>query len=589
MEIKPLAMMFLSFTLIPVLSAGTEDLDSRRKQLDDLLKEQWEYSLRLTPEFASILGDKRYNDQVSDLSVKAVKADLERTKDFLRRFEAIDTEGFSEQEVLNKTLMARQLKERLEDARFQDWLMPVNQFSGIHLLIAQLPAYLSFDNAKEYQDYLTRLKKIPGMLEQITDLMREGASQKLTPPRLLMEQVVGQARSIASPAGAESPFLAPLQKLPEAIPAADRQRLSQEITEAVQQQVLPAYARFAEFVEKDYIPACRTEPGLWALPDGDARYAAQVRQNTTTQKTPQEIHQLGLDEVARIETEMLGVAKKLGYDDLKSFNAAIEANPELHPRSREEILDLYRKHTARMYEKLPLLFGRLPKARVEVRPVEAFREKEAAGAEYNQGAPDGSRPGVIQVNTGDFEHRLKLDIETTAYHEGVPGHHLQGSIQQELPTLPPFRQQINYNAYTEGWALYSERLGKEVGFFEDPYSYYGHLQDEMLRAIRLVVDTGFHYKRWTRQQVVDFFHDHSGIDEVTVQAETDRYIAIPGQALGYKMGQLKILELRERAKSALADRFDIRAFHDEILGAGPLPLDILEERMNRWVADQRQP
>ncbi len=284
---------------------------------------------------------------------------------------------------------------------------------------------------------------------------------------------------------------------------------------------------------------------------------------------------------------MLEIAKKLGYQDLKSFNAAIEDDPKLKARSRQHILDLYRKYIDQMYTKLPELFGRLPKAKVEVLPVEEFREKEAAGAQYNPGTPDGSRPGRVMVNTGDATSRKTISMESTAYHEGVPGHHMQLTIAQELPELPPFRQQGGYTSFAEGWALYSERLGKEVGFYQDPYSDYGRLQDEMLRAIRLVVDTGFHYKRWTRDQVVQFFHDHSAIDEVDVQSETDRYIVWPGQALAYKIGQLKILELRERAKKELGAKFDIREFHDEVLGAGALPLDVLEERIDAWIAAEK--
>jgi uncharacterized protein (DUF885 family) len=278
----------------------------------------------------------------------------------------------------------------------------------------------------------------------------------------------------------------------------------------------------------------------------------------------------------------------MGFADCKSFEAAIQKNPALHPKSREEMLELYRKYIDQMWTKLPQYFGRLPKAKIEVMPVEAFREKEASGAQYVDGTPDGKRPGHVMVNTGDYEKRTTLDIETTAYHEGVPGHHMQISIAQELPTLPKFRQHAFYIAFIEGWALYSERLGEDAGFYQDPYSMYGHLQDDLLRAIRLVADTGFHHKHWTRQQVVDFFHQNSGIDEVEVQSETDRYMAWPAQGLGYKMGQLKILELRDRARHALGARFDIRGFHDEVLGGGALPLDVLEKRVDGWVAQQKQ-
>jgi uncharacterized protein (DUF885 family) len=303
---------------------------------------------------------------------------------------------------------------------------------------------------------------------------------------------------------------------------------------------------------------------------------------------PEAIHQLGLAQVHEIEEQMNAIAHKLGFADLKSFRASLVNNPRVRPKSRDQILQLYRGYIADMEPKLPQLFGLLPKARVEVVPVQPYREKEAAGAEYNEGTPDGSRPGKVYVNTSDFEHRSLLDVEATAYHEGVPGHHMQISIAQELKGLPPFRQHVGYNAYVEGWALYAERLGKELGFYQDPYSDYGRLSSDLFRACRLVVDTGVHYKHWTRQQMVDFFHEHSDESEPDLQAEVDRYIAYPAQALSYKLGQLKFIELRERAKKQLGSRFDIRAFHDEMLNGGALPLDVLEARTDAWLAAQKQ-
>jgi uncharacterized protein (DUF885 family) len=563
------------------------DLQARRDALSRLLAEQWEYNLSTSPEFASILGDKRWNDKLSDLSEKAIEADLAKQKDFLARFEAVDTTGFPEQEALNKTLMVRNLRNGIEGARFQGWLMPVTQIYGIHLEAPQLAPYLSFTASKDYEDLITRYHGLPGLFDETVKHMRKGMAAGLMPPRFLLEKVVTQAEGIAAQKPEESPFAEPLSRFPKEMPEAEKERLRSKLLAAVRDDVLPAYTRFAKFVKEEYVPKGRTEVGLWALPDGEARYAFRVKISTTTDMTPEQIHQLGLREVARIEGEMLQIAKKLGFNDLKSFNAAIAKNPDLHAHSRQQILDLYKQHIDEMYTKLPQLFGRLPKAKVEVLPTEAFREKEASGAEYNQGTPDGSRPGRVMVNTSDPEKRTLINIETTAYHEGVPGHHLQVTIQQELPTLPPFRQQGGYTAFDEGWALYSERLGKEVGFFKDPYSLYGHLQDEMLRAIRLVVDTGLHAKRWSRDQVVQFFHDHSGIDEVEVQSETDRYIVSPGQALAYKIGQLKILELRERARKALGPKFDIRQFHDELLGAGALPMDVLEARIDSWIAAKK--
>ena len=408
------------------------------------------------------------------------------------------------------------------------------------------------------------------------------------PPKILLDQVITQANGIATTPAEKSPFMHPFDKFPDAIPEADRKRLHDAGLSAVKDSTIPSYVKFTAFVRDEYAPKGRSEPGAWSLPDGDAWYAFRVKESTTTNLTPEEIHQLGLAQVKDIEGRMLGVATQLGYKDVKSLNDAVNADPKLHAHSRQEILDLYTKYVNQMYTKLPDLFGRLPKAKLEVMPVEEFREKEASAAAYADGTPDGSRPGHIMVNTGDFAKRTLIDVETTAYHEGVPGHHMQISIAQELPELPIFRQHEYYTAYTEGWALYSERLGKEVGFYQDPYSYYGHLQDDMLRAIRLVVDTGFHYKHWTRQQVVDYFHAHSAIDEPSVQSETDRYMAWPAQALGYKIGQLEILKLRQYAKDQLGDKFDLRAFHDEVLSGGALPMDVLGVRIHEWVGQQKE-
>jgi uncharacterized protein (DUF885 family) len=518
------------------------DLAARRKALTNLLAEQWEYKMRTNPIYASILGDKRWNDKLNDFSQAFIDNDLAATRNFLTRFEAINTTGFPEQEALNKTLMVRDLKTQLEDAHFKTWEMPVTQFDGIHIDMPQLVSVLSFQNVKDYTDYITRLKALPVLFEQTEIQMRKGMADRLMPPRILLDEVVVQANGIAVQAPDKSPFAQPFSRFPKSIPAADAQRLRTRGLAAIHDAVLPAYVQFTKFVRDDYAPKGRKDPGIWALPNGDAYYALAVRESTTTNLTPLEIHEIGLAQVREIGARMLAVANQLGYKDLKTFNAAIAADPKLHGHSREEILDLYRKYTDQMYPKLPDLFGHLPKARLEVLPIEQYREKEASTS-YVEGTADGSRPGHMMVNTGDFKKRNLIDIETTAYHEGVPGHHLQISIAQELPSLPIFRQHEYYTAYTEGWALYAERLGKEVGFFQNPYSYYGHLGDDMLRAVRLVVDTGIHYKRWTRQQVVDYFHAHSIEDEPSVQSETDRYIAIPAQALGYKIGQLEILKL----------------------------------------------
>ncbi|MEA2569565.1 MAG: hypothetical protein QOI24_1566 [Acidobacteriota bacterium] len=560
------------------------DLDKRRKALADLLHEQWEYTLKVNPEFASILGDKRYNAESSDTSAAEVARETAVARRFLARVNAIGDSAFSDQEKINKALMAQNLRNAIESAEMKEWEMPVSQMGGIHLDSAQFPSLLSFTGSKDYDDYLTRLHAMPRQFNDTIAVMRSGMRDRLMPPQFLLGKVAGQAQDIAAQEPEKSPFAAPLQHFPDNMPAAERTRIRTAYLDTIRSEVLPSYAKFATFVRDEYAPKGRKDVGMWSLPDGVHRYAVRARRSTTTNLTPEEIHQIGLKEVARIESEMLAIATKLGFSDLKAFNAAADANPDLHPKTREEILDIYRKYENQMYAELPKLFGRLPKAKLEVVPIEAFREKAAAGADYQPGAADGSRPGRINVNTSDPQSRKTIFMESTAYHEGVPGHHMQLSIAQELTDLPQFRRQGGYTAYVEGWALYSERLGKEVGFYQNPYNDYGRLNDEMLRAIRLVVDTGLHAKKWTRDQVVQFFHDHSATDEVEVQSETDRYIVWPGQALGYKIGQLKITELRERARTKLGDRFDIREFHDEILGAGALPMNVLEKRIDDWIA-----
>ena len=568
----------------PAVQSAQTDVATRVKALNALLAEQWQHTLQNSPEFATILGDLRYNDRWSDLSLAHAAAERQSTADFLKRFNAIDTSGFSDTDKLNQQLMVRQLKDSLKAYDLKLNEMPLDQMSGAHLALAGFVSSIPFDNTKEYEDYLARLKAVPQGFDQVIGVARQGMHDKMMPPKYLLEKVVTQIDSIGKPAGMDSVFAEPLKHFPKSVSEADQKRLHDEILAAIDNDVRPAYRKLGEFVARDYAPHGRAEPGVWDLPNGDAIYRYDVEQMTTTEKAPQHIHELGLAEVKRIEGEMTKIAKSQGFADLASFRASLKSNPKTHATSRDDILNRYRGYLAQMQPELPKLFGMLPKTKVEVVPVEAFREKEAAAAEYHQGTPDGSRPGQIFVNTGDFANRSVLTIESTSYHEGVPGHHLQISIAQTLPALPPFRQQAGYTAYIEGWALYSEQLGKDIGFYKDPLSDYGRLSDELLRADRLVLDTGVHYKHWTRQQMVDFFHAHSSEDEPDVQAETDRYITWPAQALAYKTGELKILELRARAKQELGDQFDIRAFHDEILGGGALPLDVLETRVNDWIA-----
>ena len=569
-------------------TAATSSVAQRSKELSKLFAEIWEDRLKHSPEFASFLGDKRYNDQLTDYSVQEVNASLSRGRAFIQRLSEIDTTGLPEQERLSAELMLRSLIDDQEGARFKEWQMPINQFSGFHTDLPNLVNDLQFETVKDYDDYIARLKKVPTAFSQNMTNMELGIDEGRMPPQYLLEKVVIQTQTLADQKPTESPFAMPLKKFPKAISAADQKRISAEVLDVIGTQVLPAYQRFAKFLKAEYVHKGRKDPGAWALPDGEAYYAYRVRQSTTLNKSAAEIHQIGLDEVKRDEAEMLAIVHKLGFADLKSFSAALKENPKMHPASKEALIDAYKSNLAQMQPKLPGLFGTLPKAQLEVVPVPAYIEKDQAAAYYNPGSQDGKRPGRVYVNTYNFAERSLAPVEAVSYHEGIPGHHLQISIAQELSGLPEFRKQSYYTAYTEGWGLYSERLGKEIGFYQDPYSDYGRLEADIWRAIRLVVDTGVHSQHWTRQQMVDYFREHSAIDETNIQAEVDRYIAWPGQALGYKMGQLKILELKEKAQAALGPKFDIKAFHDEILDSGALPLDVLEQRVDAWIATQKK-
>jgi uncharacterized protein (DUF885 family) len=567
--------------------AATASLEDRRKALNSLFQEYWEDNLKHSPEFASSLGDKRYNDQISDYSVKAYNEGLAREQGFLMRLASIDPTGFTDQEKISQELLLRDFTDDQEAAQFKEWEMPVNQLGGIQTVYPELVAELTFTTVKDYDDWIARLHAIPRAFDQVTTNMSIGLDDHRTPPKYLLMKVLDQVKDLANQKPEDSPLAIPLKNFPDAISPSERERIKTEMLGAIAKDVLPAYLRFARFLEVSYIPACRVDPGISALPDGAAYYKFLIHRTTTTDLTPDQIHKIGLAEVARDEAEMAAIAKKLGFADLASFRASLKTNPKLKATSGDELLSAYSGYVAAMQARLPDLFGHLPKARLEVVPVPAFLEKNMYPAYYEQGSPDGSRPGRLNVNRYNATDRNLYTVEATAYHEGVPGHHLQISIGEELTGVPTFRKFEGYTAFVEGWALYSERLGKEIGFYKDPYSDYGRLDLDMWRAIRLVVDTGVHSQHFTRDQMVQYFHDHSTLDETTIQTEVDRYIGWPGQALAYKLGQLKILELRDRAKKALGDKFDLRAFHDEVLDSGALPLDVLSDRIDAWIAAQK--
>lgn len=572
----------------PSLSAQGKPYPESTRQLHSLFDEQWEYQMRTHPEFATAIGDNRYNDRLEDESAEAVQAELQQTRKFLARFEAINASDLSPQDRLSRELMTRELHLDLEGAKFKSWEMPVNQRGGPHLDFPDLITITPFNTVKDFENYQARLQQTPRVFDQVIANMRQGMRDGLMPPRYLLEKVAPEADDVARLTGENSVFYKPLKQFPSGVSESDQKRLRDAILKTISDQILPAYERFSRFVRDEYAPKGRVEPGVWALPDGDARYQYEIRRMTTTDLTPEQIHAIGLKELHETEAEMLALAKQFGSSDLASFNEHIKNDRKLYATSGRQVLDLYAKYVREMEPELPKLFGRLPKAKLVAIPMDAARAKNAVPADYTTGTTDGSRPGHINVNEWDPEHRLLLNVEAIAYHEGIPGHHLQLSIAQELPELPNFRKHGGYTAFVEGWALYSERLGKEVGRYQDPYSEYGRLENEMWRDIRLVIDTGVHAKHWSRDQMVEYFHKYTAMDEPNIQTEVDRYISWPGQALAYKLGQLEILKLRDEARLKLGSNFDLRAFHDEILGNGALPLDELDAEVHDWI-QQSQP
>jgi uncharacterized protein (DUF885 family) len=547
-----------------------------------LFEEQYESDLRNAPERATAFGDYRYNDKLSDHSLAAIAQRHKTDEDFLKRLQAIPTAGFSDQDQLSHDLLVRSLQQRIADFDLKEYEMPINQQGGVHTGLADLPLSVPFDSVKHYEDYIARLHQIPRVLSQTTEVLRAGMKDKLMPVRFLLEKIPVQCQGIID----ADPFLVPTKKYPPSISAEDQKRLTQQITDAINKDVIPAYKSFAAFISKEYAPQGRTTLAITSLPDGQKRYQNDIYGRTTTHMTADEIHQLGLREIERIQAEMMVIAKKAGFADLAAYRASLKTNPKYKPTSAEQILDDFRRYIAQMEPKLPGLFNLLPKSPVTVEAIPAFQA--TAATHYVPGTPDGKRPGRVVVATSNFADRSLINDEAIAYHEGVPGHHMQLSVQQQLTGLPKFRLHgLFFNAYAEGWALYAEQLGKEIGFYQDPASDYGRLSSELFRAVRLVVDTGIHSKGWTRDEVVDFMRKSGAVDEPTIQSETDRYIAWPAQALSYKLGQLKFRDLRDRAQKALGPKFDIRSFHDEMLNGGMLPLDLLDARTDKWIAEQK--
>jgi uncharacterized protein (DUF885 family) len=587
---RVLAVAIVLIAALPVTHAQAAgqpaSLDDRRKALNALFAEYWDAVMARSPEWASELGDKRFNDKITDYSPKAEHEWIARQQEMLMRLAAIDPAGFTDAEKTSREMLLRDFTEAIESEDFKEWQMPINQMGGIYATYPDLAGQISFTTVKDYDDWIARLRAIPGAFDQVIANMASGIEDNRVPPKYLLEKALDQVKQLGNQKPEDSPLAAPLKKFPASIPAAEQDRIKTETLDAITKRVLPAYQRLARFLEVSYVPAGRAEPGIWAIPDGQKYYQFLIRRETTTNLTADQLHQMGLDEVKRIEAEMQAIAQKLGYKDLAGLRAAVKDNPKFLAASPDALLAAYKNFAVPMQAKLPALFGRLPKMAFEVVPMPDYLAANGPTAYYQIGSTAAGRPGRLLVNLTNATKRSLLPVEATAYHEGVPGHHLQFAIEQEQENVPEFRRHAEYTAFVEGWALYAERLGKDVGGYQDPYSDYGRLENDIWRAIRLVVDTGVHSQHWTRQQMVDFFHAHSSIDETNIQAEVDRYIAWPAQALAYKTGQLKILALRDKAQKALGPSFDIKAFHDTVLDAGAMPLDLLEERVNAWIAAQ---
>jgi uncharacterized protein (DUF885 family) len=544
-----------------------------------LFEEFYQTELKNSPERATAYGDYRYNSQLAQYSLAEIARQHAEADDFLARLKAIPTDVTSDKDLLSHRILEHQLEREDVNYALKNYEMPVNQQNGVHTRLADLPNAVPFDSVAHYQDYISRLHQIPRVLEQTTEVMRQGQKDGLMPPKLVLDKLPGQCDGII----AANPFLEPTKKFPAEFSDADKKRLTDEMTKAINDDVLPAYRKFAEFLRTEYDPKGRPELSIESLADGKRRYVEAVKTMTTVNTPPADIHEIGLKEVERIAAEMTKLAQSQGYKDLATFREAVNNDPKWRPTSEQQILDDYKKYIHQMEPKLPELFGLLPKSPVTVEPIPDFAK--AAATHYVQGTPDGKRPGRVVVAVSNPTKRKLIDDEAVAYHEGVPGHHLQINIAQTLQGLPKFRLHNFYPAYAEGWALYSEALGKEIGFYKDPVSDYGRLNSEMLRAVRLVVDTGIHDKNWSRQKVIDYMHAND-VNDAVAQTEADRYIAWPGQALAYKMGQLTILKLRDEAKAQLGDKFDIKAFHDEILNGGAMPLDLLQQRVGAWIKEQ---
>lgn len=557
--------------------------------LDRLLEHYFEGVLEFSPVFATQIGDERYNDQYrNSIGQEHRDARLAFENDTLAKLAAIDYEALDAERQTSYDVLRYRLDMSIAEERFPGHLAPMNQFRSATTSFVSLGNGSSvhpFKTVENYDDFLSRIDGFVVYVDQAIANMREGARQGITQPRILMEKFLPQLASQLVEDAEDSGFFDPVRNMPAAIGAAERERLAAAYRAAIDEKILPAYRRLHDFVAQEYLPAARETIGLADLPDGAAWYAHKVREETTTNLTPDEVHRLGLEEVARIQGEMRGVMENVGFDgSLQEFFDYANSDPDFFFTEREQLIGAYRDMADDIRSRVPMLFAGFPRTPFEVRPVEAFREETASKGSYLRGSPDGSRPGVFYANASNVDTRPKWDMTSLFLHEAIPGHHFQISLMQENDALPRLRRFTSFTAYVEGWGLYAEYLGRELGVYEDPMDYFGTLNAELWRAIRLVADTGIHAKGWTRREVLDFMHANSAVSEARAVQEAERFMAIPGQALAYKVGQLALLRIRRDAEERLGDRFDVREFHAAILGSGALPLELLEARMARWVA-----
>lgn len=562
------------------------------EKADRIYEDYFEVQLELNPISATFLGDPRYNDRLANsLSPEHRAKALAIEKDYLSRINRIDAGKLSGQDLLSYKIFKQARERDIEGDQYPGHLIPLNQFYNVANFMAMLGSGTSaqpFNTVQDYDNWLSRIDDFSTIADQIITNMREGMDKGIVQPRVLMERVLPQLQAHMVSDVEQSIFYKPVANMPEDFPDADKARLTEAYKTAIRDTVVPSYTRLHDFLANEYMTAARDTVGLGALPDGDDWYRFLVKSTTSTDLTPEQIHNIGLREVSRIQGDMRRVMLQVQYEgSLKDFFEYTKTDPQFVYGSKEELLDAYENLRATVDELTPKLFKVFPKATFEIRAVEPFREKSASGASYQRAPADGSRPGIFYVNTYDLTARPSWAVESLFLHEAAPGHHFQISIQQELQGLPKFRLYGGNTAYVEGWGLYAESLGKELGVYTDPYQYFGALTAELWRAIRLVVDTGIHAKGWTRQQVLDYMYANAPVAEARAVSEAERFMAIPSQALAYKIGQLKIRELRDYAEHRLGSAFDVREFHWQILKDGALPLDILEDKIEAWVESQR--